>query len=64
MTFYFAELCSDGNGRIAGRSSDLIGRVEVCVNGTWGTVCEEGWNDLSALVLCRQLGHSPNGILT
>ncbi len=52
----------DGTVQIAGGPSPLVGRVEVCVNRTWGTVCENNWNDLDALVLCQQMGHSSNGI--
>jgi deleted-in-malignant-brain-tumors protein 1 len=56
------ELCSNGNIRISGGSSDLIGRIEVCVNRTWGSVCGQGWSDLNAAVACRQAGHSSNGM--
>ena len=58
------DLCSDGAVRITGGRNPRMGRVEVCINRTWGTVCDESWEDADAAVVCRQNGYSPHGMKT
>lgn len=38
-----------------------VGRVELCANGTYRTLCFEEWDDTEASVVCGQLGFSTCG---
>ena len=33
----------------------------MCLNGGWGSICRDFWNNADASVVCRQLGYSPYG---
>ncbi|XP_052789613.1 scavenger receptor cysteine-rich type 1 protein M130-like isoform X2 [Mya arenaria] len=41
--------------RLVGGSSQYSGRVEILYNGTWGTLCDNGFSDRNAIVACKML---------
>ena len=53
-----ASNCSDGELRLSGAALTNQGRLEVCVNGAWGSVCDSQgvFTTDEAKVACRQLG--------
>ena len=57
----FIAPCKTGQLRLAGGNIPNEGRVEMCLENVWGTVCTGSWGRADAAVVCRQLGYSTQG---
>lgn len=40
---------------------DTCGRLELCYDGHWNSVCSNHADNMIASVVCRQLGYAENG---
>ena len=56
------DTCLEGDVRLVDGENQFEGRVEICLNRVWGSVCDDFWNSFDSIVVCRQLGYATNGI--
>ncbi len=48
--------CLNGDVRLVNGTTPYEGRVEICYDGIWGSVCDSSWNDWDAAIVCKQMG--------
>ena len=63
ILYVYYDVCVANLVRLIGDSSHIEGRLEVYYNGRWGTVCNDGWNDEYASLVCKQFGFGSSGKL-
>ena len=56
--------CISGEVRLANSSNNVEGRVEICTEGMWVSVCDSYWGIRVTRVFCKQLlGHHAKGMI-
>ncbi len=58
LHLHAARECNDTDIRLVDGRNEQEGRVELCVGGVWGIVCDDAWDNRDAQVVCRQLGYT------
>ena len=53
--------CSNGDLRLVSGNVKNEGRVEICVDNVWGTVCHDKFSNTDAKVVCRKLNYLTTG---
>ena len=58
---FMHKACRIGDLHLQGNTVQGSGRVEICINNVWGTICDNSWSSNDARVVCKQLGFSVLG---
>lgn len=59
--FWCAVLCAENSLQLVGGTIASEGRIEACINETWGTICDNRWTTTDANIACRELGFVDRG---
>ena len=59
-THILIDTCYYGEIRLVGGENEMEGRVKMCINNRWGTVCNSEWSPAHTKVVCRSLGFGYN----
>lgn len=54
-------MCNHGDLQLVGGLEEGAGRVEICIGGRWGTICDDLGDSVDAGVICYQLGYLREG---
>lgn len=61
MSDVIVDNCTNGTVRLTDGSTQYEGRVEICYNGVWGSICDSNWTPVEANIVCKSLGYQPYG---
>ena len=53
--------CETGEVRLVGGNVPYEGRVEICLDNEWGSICDISWDEADASVICARLDYLTDG---
>ncbi len=53
---FIGDTCNHGDIRLVGGALLNEGRLEICLQRKWGTVCRHSWDSRESGIACEQLG--------
>ena len=62
VIFYLADQCTDGEVQFVS-GNDTSGILQVCQDDQWNTVCEKGFGDEEAKIICKNHGLKETGLM-
>ena len=62
LLLIYTVICEEGDARLVYGDVVNEGRVEICIDETWSTICDNGWSLNDANVVCQQLGYAGIGM--
>ena len=54
----YVPFCTANPIRLVSGMTEKEGRVEILLKHQWSTICDDGWDNNDAIVVCKQLGYS------
>ena len=48
--------CTEGDVHLVGGAHKYQGTVEICLDHSWCLVAQQDWDNVDAIVVCRELG--------
>ena len=55
--------CEEGAVRLKDGDIEQEGRIEVCANDIWGSICGDGFDFTDAYVVCKELDLGVSGTI-
>ena len=62
VIIFYSDRSMGGELRLTDGVTHYAGRLEIFWNSEWRPVCSDGWDDLDAHVVCRQLHYLSTSI--